>query len=185
MRRLLPIALAAAFLAGCGEERTRPPDVLHPGPPAQETKRVRLPGAEVSFLAPTNWAELTAAPPMAGGIRLRTATVAVWRYPRSEPLPKGGRELEQARERLLAAVEQRDPTFEVREDEVTTIGGARSIVIRGAQTIGGTRYDVRSAHVFADGAEIVVDAYALPADFPAVDRDVFGPLLESLTIGAA
>ena len=185
MRRLLPIAIAAALLAGCGEERTRPPDVLHPGPPAAETKRVRLPGAEVSFLAPTNWAELAAAPPLAGGVRLRTATVAVWRYPRNEPLPEGEEELDDARERLLATVAERDPTFEVREDELTEIDGVRGIVLSGAQTIEGTRYDVRSAHLFANGAEIVVDAYALPADFPAVDREVFVPLLDSLRIGTA
>jgi hypothetical protein len=36
--------------------------------------------------------------------------------------------------------------------------------------------------VYAHGAELVLDAYAPPAEFARVDRTVFRPLLRSLTV---
>ncbi len=44
---------------------------------------------------------------------------------------------------------------------------------------------VRSTHVYAEGAEIVVDAFAPEKDFRRVDEQVFRPLLKSLKIGKA
>jgi hypothetical protein len=41
---------------------------------------------------------------------------------------------------------------------------------------------VRSTHVFAKGAEFVVDAYAAPRDFALIDRTIFQPLVKSLKI---
>ena len=181
MRRLLVITLAAALAAGCGEERTPPPDVRHPEPPADGTKRVRLP-AGLTFEAPGNWPELQVAPPLEGGVSSRSAIVALWRYPRTEPLPAGERQLERARERLLERIQLRNPTFVVRSSELVEVDGAPGVELTGRQTIGGLTYDVRSAHFFKDGTEVVVDAYAFPADFPEVDREVFAPLIDSLTI---
>ena len=53
---------------------------------------------------------------------------------------------------------------------------------RAPQAAGGFAYDLRSAHVFKAGAEVVVDAYAPSADFPRLDREVFRPLLASLEV---
>jgi hypothetical protein len=41
---------------------------------------------------------------------------------------------------------------------------------------------VRSTHLYAYGAELVVDAYAPPGEFARVDRRVFGPMLRSLRV---
>ena len=61
---------------------------------------------------------------------------------------------------------------------------ARAIELTGTQTVAGFTYDVRSAHLFREGAEVVVDAYAPPADFPRVDRTVFEPALRSLKLSS-
>jgi hypothetical protein len=37
-------------------------------------------------------------------------------------------------------------------------------------------------HVFAHGAEVVLDAYAPPSAFPAVNQSAFGPLVASLRL---
>jgi hypothetical protein len=44
---------------------------------------------------------------------------------------------------------------------------------------------VRSTHLYAGGSELVVDAYAPPARFAALDRSVFVPLTESVRIDPA
>lgn len=182
MRRLALIAVAASLLVGCGEDRTRPPDIARADDP-QGTREVVVEDAGVTFTAPRNWTDLAAAPPfLEGGVSSKLAVVAVWRYPRTEPLPAGRRELAQAQERLEARILERHPTFALRTSELTKIDDARAIEVTGRQEIGGRPYDVRSAHVFRDGAEVVVDAYAPPDDFARVDASVFVPLLASLKV---
>ena len=41
------------------------------------------------------------------------AVVAGWAYPREEPLPEDEAELEAAKDRLVEAIEERDPEFRV------------------------------------------------------------------------
>ena len=183
MRRLLLIVLAAALVAGCGEQRTAPLDLEHAVAP-EDVERVTLEEAGVSFRAPGNWQPVPPSPPLQGGITSRTAIVAVWRYPRTEPLPTGRGQLAKAQRRLVQRVRERNATFALRDAELTTYDGARAIELTGRQTIGGVAYDVRSAHIFRGGAEIVVDAYAPPADFDRVDDSVFTPLLASLKVKA-
>jgi hypothetical protein len=55
-------------------------------------------------------------------------------------------------------------------------------VLVGQEVIGGQVRLVRSTHVFAHQAEVVVDAYAPPSTFPAVNQSVFGPLVASLRL---
>lgn len=179
MRRLCLIAAVLA-LAGCGEQRTRPRDIRHAVAP-KGTRESKVAG--ISFQRPVNWGSLDAKPPLEGGISSSTATVAVWRYPRTEPLPADDAALAQARTALLDRIRGRNPTFAVRTSELTRLGRARAIQLVGRQTVAGFEYDVRSLHVFQDGAEIVVDAYAPVDDFERVDRTVFGPLFASLKIG--
>ncbi|MEA2126192.1 MAG: hypothetical protein QOI80_2974 [Solirubrobacteraceae bacterium] len=183
MRRLAPIALLALIAAGCGDQRTRPPDVEHPDAPTR-FEAVTLDGTGVRLTRPVNWIALAPHPPLEGGARSKTATVAVWRYPRTEPLPRTDAALEEAKTRLLDRVRQRNPTFVLRTSQVTRIAGARAIQLTGRETVAGFDYDVRSAHLFKAGAEIVVDAYAPPEDFPRVDATVFQPVLERLEVTA-
>ena len=180
----LGCALAAAMvtLTGCGNERTRPPDAVTPAAP-RGRQPVSSPAAGVSFTAPANWR----VDEQIEGSRVATvnssrATVAVWRYQREEPLPHGKHELERARTALLERIMRRDPTFQSASTDVTKVAGKSAIQVLGAETIAGIRVRVRSAHVFADGAEIVVDAYAPPEHFTRLDATVFQPLLRSLRL---
>jgi hypothetical protein len=143
---------------------------------------VRLPKAGIRFTAPFNWPDLTPTGTMVGGIRNKRATVAVWRYPRSEPLPATRKALEEVEKLLMERVKRRDPTFQATGTSFPRRDGARSIELVGRQTIAGLPFGVRSAHIFAEGAEIVFDAYAPPEHFERVDRTVFQPLLESLRL---
>lgn len=179
--RLVVLAAALLALSGCGRERSRPPDVRTPEPPRGE-RTIALDDAGLSFRAPSNWGELEAVPPLVGGVQSNSAVVAVWRYPRTERLPDDRASLRRAQERLIERVRERDPTFTVHSSELTEIDDARAIELLGRQTIAGLRFDVRSVHVFSEGTELVVDAYA-PVDlFERVDGTVFAPLVDSLTL---
>jgi hypothetical protein len=175
------LVIAALALAGCGNTAGRPPESVVPATP-QGDRFVILKAAGVRFKAPFNWPELAAQGSRAGGIQSRTATVAVWRYPRAEPLPHGKAALEEVRGLLIDRVKKRDPGFELRKSDIRRRAGADAIELVGRQTIAGLPYDVRSSHVFKDGAEVVVDAYARPQDFARVDAAVFEPLLASLKL---
>lgn len=178
-----PLLLLFAFaLGGCGEERTRAPDLATPLV-AQGTRTVILPAAGVAFSAPANWVDSDRRDPLAGGIQSGRATLAVWRYVREEPLPEGAAELRRVRGLLTDRVQERDPTFRLGSARVTRRGGAPAIELTGAQTIAGRAVRVRSAHVYTGGAELVLDAYAAPQDFDRVDATVFEPALRSLKLG--
>jgi hypothetical protein len=143
-----------------------------------------LRGQGISYRRPRNWDQLAPAGSLVGGLTSRTATVAVWRYPRTEPLPGDRAELERVQTLLLDRVRQRNPTFTLRTSEITELAGAPAIELTGSQSSAGFAYDVRSAHLFKAGAEVVVDAYAPSGDFARVDRQVFRPLLASLKLTA-
>jgi hypothetical protein len=170
---------AAVLVAGCGNDRTPVPDLSRPAKPVG-TKPVTLSG--VRLTAPANWTVLGPRGEMVGGLQSGTATLVVWRYPRTEPLPAGEDDLLAAKARLEAEVRRRDPTFTFRAVEMTRRGGADAIEVTGEQTIAGTRFGVRSAHVFHEDEEVVVDAYAPPGTFEASDAAVFQPVLESLRL---
>ena len=119
-----------------------------------------------------------------GGIRSKTATLAVWRYPRTEPLPKTQPELERVRDLLVERVKARDPKFQLQSTSLDDRAGAKAIEIVGRQTIAGLPFGVRSTHLFTNGSEVVLDAYAPPEDFPRVDKTVFVPVLDTVKVGA-
>jgi hypothetical protein len=170
---------AALALGGCGNARGVPPDTVTPEAPVQ-TKETILDAAGVRFTSPANWPDLAPRGARAGGIRSRTATVAVWRYARSEPLPEDRGELRRVRRLLVQRVERTDPTFELSRARLVRRAGADGIELLGRQTIAGRRVGVRSSHLFARGGEVVVDAYAPTAEFDRLDATVFRPLLRSL-----
>ncbi len=176
--------VSALLLAGCGNERTPVPDVATPLDPVNR-REVVLEAAGISFQAPGNWYDTD--PPrgaLVGGVESGPAVVAVWRYPRAEPLPKTRAQLARVRDLLVERVRERDPSFELASARLTRRAGARAIELTGEQTIEGRRVRIRSAHVFSRGAEIVIDAYAPPADFDRLDASVFRPALATLRLRA-
>lgn len=180
MRPAVPLVLTLA-LAGCGAERTAAPSFERPVTPSGRTD---LPFAQAGLrlALPDGWLRTTGQAPLLVTTSSGPATVSVWRYPRTEPLPADDLALESARTTLLAAAKARDPTFEQTSVETRDIAGQRAIEVRGTATVDGRARTVRSVHVFAFGAELVVDALAPARDAKALDRDVVDPLLASLRL---
>jgi hypothetical protein len=181
MRPALTLIAAAALLAGCGNERPPAPDVKTPGGPVGTTA-ARYPKQGITFTAPGGWRLTPGAAPLVATVQTGQATVAVWRYPRGEALPRSQAQLRAARDALLAAAKARDPTFDALKSSTIRVAGAPAVQVRATETIDGHARMVRSTHVYKHGAEVVVDSYAPAKDFRRVDAQVFRPLLRTLRI---
>jgi hypothetical protein len=168
-------------LAGCGNSRTPPPDLSQASPPAAFAKQV-FPAAGLRLRAPSNWLLQPGSPPLVVAVRSGLASVAVWRYPRTGRLPQSRAQLRAALRRLVALVRARDATFLLESVGVVAVAHRGAIQLRGLETIDGQRREVRSTHLYAQGAELVVDAYAPPPQFRTVDRLVFHRLLRGLRL---
>lgn len=171
-------------MAGCGATRTAVPDLTTPAAPRGTVLR-SYPDAGVTFRAPANWAAAPGSAPVAATFSSGEAIVTVWRYPRTEPLPATGRDLKGALTRLMGIVTSRDPRITYTGRRVTRVGGAPAIVLTGRERVSGILRGVRSVHVYASGAEVVLDAIAPVGSFPALDRSVFRPAGASLRVTAA
>jgi hypothetical protein len=182
-RPLRPLAalVLLACLAGCGDSRTPPPFLAATAAPTGFS-RANFPADRLSFRAPTNWALTSGHPPQVATVHDGLATVAIWRYPRAQPLPVSSRALLAAIPALLAAVRARDPSFRVIMARPIVLAHSPAIELTGLETIVGSRRHVRSIHVFHAGVELVLDAFAPPGEFARVDRLAFQPLLRSLRL---
>lgn len=184
MRRLAATILltaAAVGLTACGNDETPAPDVTTPGP-RLGSNPAAFPEHGITFDAPAGWNLNKGTPPLIATVATGQATIAVWRYPRSEDLPSSRVELQAARDSLVSAAMRRDPTFRVIKAASAVIAGKPAVQIRARETIEGQVRVVRSTHVYAEGGEVVIDAFAGPDDFRRVDADVFRPLLQSLNV---
>jgi hypothetical protein len=175
------IAVLAAVATGCGRDRIEPPDTSRPATPQGEALSA-FPAAGIYFARPSNWPFQEGRAPLVASTSSGTATIAVWRYPRSEPLPRTKAELNTAQESLEAAVKTRDPTFELERKRHVELDGEKGIEVLGTETVAGQKRRVRSTHLFAHKAEIVLDAYAPVEEFNRLDSEVFGPIRETLRI---
>jgi hypothetical protein len=180
-RAAILTACPLLLLAACGRSGTTVSTLTAPAAPA-EMRTLVYPAAGVSFQAPRNWDALAERPPLVAAVRSNSAVVAVWRYPHRRPLPASRRELMRARDQLLTLLRARSSTVRVDGASMSEVDGFHAIAVDSVQRIAGAANRVRSTHVFAFGAEIVVDQYA-PLDlFASVDHAVFVPLLRSLLI---
>ncbi len=179
MARLLVTMLCSLAPAGCGRSRMPVPALAVPRAPAPARTR-DYPAAGVRLRAPANWVATPAAAPAVATISSGAALVTVYRYPRAEPLPGTRSALAAALPGLVAAARARDRTLALTRRTATRIAGAPALVLLGTETLGGVRRGVRSVHVFAHGAEVVLDALAPAAAFPGLDASVFRPLAASL-----
>jgi hypothetical protein len=182
-RRLSLPLLAAVLVAGCGAERVTPPDPSRPFTTAPPVVR-EFPAAGIRVEVPGDLPFALGEPPLVASTSSGSATIAIWRYPRSEPLPEDEVALDDADQRLQEAARTRNPEFQLERSRRVTVGGVRGIELLGSQPISGHERQVRSTHLYAEGGEIVVDAYAAPRDFELVDRALFRPLLRSMEIQA-
>lgn len=169
------------MLAGCGTQRQLPPDVTTPGPPIG-SQPASFPAAGLSFLAPNGWLRTDGQGTLVTTISTGEATIAIYRYPRTETLPRTRAELDAALTALVGAAKARDSTFTEIKRGRLRVDGHPAVQLRGTETVVGRPRMVRSTHVYADGAEIVVDAFAPQADFRRVDAQVFRGVLRSLRI---
>ncbi len=181
MRRAALLVLLVPLLAGCGDRRVKPPDVAAPLPPGG-VHVVGYPKAGLALKIPNSWRTEPGTSPLVASIASGTATVALWRYPRTEPLPASAAAFQTAKRALVRAAQKRDRTLKVGEARVIRFHGRPALQIVGTETVGGERRMVRSTHIFRDGSEIVVETLAPAAIFPGLDRTVFEPLLRSLKI---
>ena len=181
MRRHALLALSAAalaaFAAGCGGSSSNDKTTAQP-----QQSTGRFPAAGIAFTPPTGWSTDGGKGALVATSQIGQATVAVWRYPRTQRLPKSKDELKAARDALLKASAKADATFEVIKTAPTEIAGQPAVQIRARETIAGQPRTVRSTHIYAHGAEIVVDAYADADNFRRIDAKYFRPLLRSLRV---
>lgn len=177
------VLLFAVLLAGCGSQPPPTPDVKTP---QGFTGRFSFgyPKSAIQLSVPDGWNRLDGQTPLVASMTSGSATIAIWRYPRVEPLPTTHTALATAKAKLLAQTKAKDPTFSGRA-KLLHVGPARAIEVRGRVRVAGLPREVRSTHVFAQGSEVVVDAYAQHRDFARVDRDVVRPMVASLRVGKA
>ncbi|CAN5202438.1 hypothetical protein BH20ACT16_BH20ACT16_07840 [soil metagenome] len=183
---LIVLVLLALPLASCGNDRTPVPDLsLVPAPKAFRDAPFDEQG--VRFRAPTNWRVVPGTAPQVATVAIGTAQVAVWRYPRTEPLPETRAQLNAARDALVAQIESRDPTFKLTSTRLILKPGIRAVEVVGTGTNltnQSVQRSMRSLHVYGHGAEVVMDAFAPPKDFARIDEQAFGPISRSLRLRA-
>lgn len=175
------IALAGLLVAGCGNDATKAPDLKSPRPTIGFVA-ARYPAAGVSFDVPKDWTVTKGKAPLLATYTAGRVTIAVWRYPRTEPLPSASAELRAARDALVGAAKARDPSFKVTKAKGTRAAHQPAVVIIADETVAGQPRTVRSTHVYAEGGEVVVDAFAPPADYAKVEGPVFRRVVRTLRI---
>lgn len=183
MRRVLICLVAATLLIGCGNDPTPPPDVgviLAPG----ALEGSDHPPQGVHLRLPVRWHYVIGEAPQLFVMVSGNGQIAMWRYPRREPLPVTRAQLDATRRSLIAQVHARDPTFDVHSSRLILKPGLRAVEVVGVGTNQGVRRSVRSLHAYGHRGEVVIDAFAPPKDFPRVDAQTFRPVLRSLKLRA-
>jgi hypothetical protein len=175
--------VAAVLLCGCGNSRTPAPAAGRIYAPTG-FRDVSYADAGIKLRAPDNWRIFPGTAPQVATIASGDGQIALWRYPRTEPLPVTRAQLRAARRALVAQVKVRDRTFRLTSSRIVVKPGLRGVELIGQATNEGERRLVRSLHAYEHGAEVVVDAFAPAADFARVDRETFGPVSRSLKLRA-
>lgn len=180
-RALVPIALLLGVLAGCGNSPSKPP-ITTTATVTTGWAVQSLPADGLRFQRPTAWTYSPGAAPLLTTISSGLATIAVWRYPRSQALPATTAQLNSARDALVAAAKSRDPTFKVIKAKPTRAAHHPAIVIEAYETVAGQPRRVRSAHIYAAGSEYVIDAFAPADQYARVETPIFRALVHSVRI---
>ena len=174
-------ALLGGTLAGCGNSRTPVPRFGAPAPP-NGVRLLPLPAGGVLLQVPRTWVRRPVrhrrcwprSPPAPR--RWRCGAIAAARPP---PIGRG-RPGAGPGARCWRAARRRDPTLQPIRVAVITLAGQGAVELDAFEHINGQLRRVRSVHVYQPGRELVLDAYAPPAIFHAVDHAVFSPVKRSL-----
>jgi hypothetical protein len=172
---------AALLAAGCGSSRNSVVNLSNPLPP-RGFKAITFHSAAVALRVPRNWTLIHGAPPILATVTSGRAFVTLWRYSRTQPPPALGSGLQQAQAGLIAAARRADPTFKLIRAGTLTVDNLEAIELDAFENVNGQRRRVRSTHVYAPSAEYVLDAYAPPDGFHAIDHTVFSPIKRSLRV---
>lgn len=180
---ILGVLLAALCLVagGCGNERTPVPEIGSPGQRLGDNPLVDARGG-YRLIAPAGWNVAAGTAPLVSTISSGPVIVSIFRYPRTEPLPKTKEQLDRAITDLVAAAKARDPSFNVLKTARFRVDDRPGIQVRGTQTVAGLPRTVRSTHVYAFDGELVIDMLAPTEDFKAIDALYFLPLLRSIDL---
>jgi hypothetical protein len=135
-------------------------------------------------MSPRAWNTVPAQAPQVTLITSGGAVIALWRYPRSGPLPSSAGELRSALQRLIVSARAREPKLRLIGSKIETVGGHPALELDTVQQIGPSLRQVSSTHVFSPAAEVVLEEYAPTALFPSVERSVFAPVRRSLTVSS-
>ena len=178
---LLLVVICIPLLASCGEEPDNPPRIFEVRTP-HGSRPGEFPEAGMTFTRPRNWTISRRELPGVFELVSGEAVVAGWAYTRAEPLPETAAELEGAKNRLIGAIEERDPEYRLESAVVSEVAGAPAIDVRGEQVVSRRTLRTRSVHVFDGDVEYVIEAISPPADYDVVERGVLTPLLGSLEL---
>jgi hypothetical protein len=181
-RRLFWFAIPALLAcAGCGNARSQPPGFAKLGPPVSLINYT-APGGDVSFGRPSSWLVTTGTPPEVAQISSGDAVATVYAYPRTD-LSLSAAGAEASRQRLIASLHRRAPSFDVQSSRLRKVDGAEAVEIVGAGKIAGHPVQTQSTHVYKGAAEYVIDAYARPKFFDQARTEAFDPMLATMRLG--
>jgi hypothetical protein len=182
-RRLAWFAIPALLIAGagCGNERNQPTGLRQLG---EQVSLVNFsaPGGDVSFGRPSTWIVTAGTLPKVAQISSGSAVATVFAYPRTD-LPQDVAGAEASRERLIASLRERSPSFEVESSRVREVDGSVAVEIVGRGQVAGHPVRTKSVHVYKGTAEYVIDAYARPRFFERAETEAFNPLLATIRLG--
>jgi hypothetical protein len=171
--------LAAAALAGCGNERS---EISLSPMLSGETREVEFPNVGLMVELPDEVQAAPAEPPQVFRSALGRSVVAAYAYERDEQLPRDQAELDAALERLEDAATRRAASWELEESRTLEVGGARAVELIGEQTISGGRLRTQSLHVYDEGAEYVFELLAPPRQFEGIASVLFPAIERSLEV---
>jgi hypothetical protein len=164
-------------LAACGSHRAEPPKLDETAPPAKAVPYTS-PSGDVSFSYPENWAIQGRGAPGVATVSTGGASATIWAY-RSVSLVVDPATAQQALQRFLSSLKERDPSFAVTSTDVTTVFQRPAFEVQGTTVIQERPTRVRSVHAFNGVGEYVLDMLADPDKFDEINRTVFEPLLVS------
>jgi hypothetical protein len=179
---LIGLSCIGLALTGCGGGLSVAPSLTTT---AQPTGFIvaSYPSAGVELSVPHNWTITPEKAPMIAVFSSGAATMALWRYPSSaHALPTTFAQLRAALTALAGAIRQQDPSVQITATGTSRVGSAGAVILDALERIDGQPRRVRSEHVYLDGAELVLEAYAPVSEFSRVDHAVFSPVRKSLTL---